>query len=145
MMIWAEICTWMDGLKVGKISRHLFEIARRTRWWYKVFGRYNDRRYEAHCVFEYLKEAGSFLSRRVRSTFSPPADKSYGEVNCTQSSPFVGLKSARRGVSKVIRHWTHPRGHFRIGYYVLDVPKGVDSPKFDWRPGIRAKRFGLAL
>ena len=30
MMIWAEICTWMDGLKVGKISRHLFKIARRT-------------------------------------------------------------------------------------------------------------------
>ena len=145
MMIWAEICTWMDGLKVGKISRHLFEIARRMWWWYKVFGCYNDHWYEAHCVFEYLKEVGSFLSRCMRSTFSPLADKSYREVNCTQSLPFVGLKSARHGISKVIQHWTHPRGHFCISYYVLDVPKGVDSPKFDQGPRIRAKRFGLAL
>ena len=145
MMIWVEICTWMDGLEVGKISWHLFEIIRRTWWWYKVFGCYNNCRYEAHCVFEYLKEAGSFLSRHVRSIFSPLADKSYGEVDCTQSLPFVGLKSACCGVSKVIQHWTHPRGHFRVSYYVLDVPKGVNSPKFDRGPGIRENRFGLVL
>ena len=145
MMIWAEIRTWMDGLKVRKISWHLFKIARRMWWWYKVFGRYNNCWYKAHCVFEYLKEAGSFLSRHVRSTFSPPGDKSYGEVNCTQSLSFIGLKSAHHSVSKVIWHWTHPRGCFCVGYYILEVLKGVDSPKFDRRPGIRAKRFGLAL
>ena len=145
MMIWVEICTWMDGLEVGKIFWHLFEIARRTWWWYKVFGHYNDCWYEAHCVFDYLKGEGSFLSRHMRSTFSPPADKSYGEVNCTQSSPFVSLKSAHCGISKVIQHWTHPRGHFCIGYYILDVPKGINSPKFDQGPGIRVKRFILAL
>ena len=55
-------------------------------------------------MFDYLKEAGSFLSRHMRSTFSMPADKSYEEINCTQSSPFVSLKSAHCGVSKVIQH-----------------------------------------
>ena len=145
MMIWVEICTWMGSLEVGKICWHLFEIVRRTQWWYIVFGCYNDHQYKAHCVFEYLKEASSFLSRCVQSTFSPQADKSYGEVNCTQSSPFIGLKSASCSISKVIWHWTHPRGHFCVNYYILDVLKSVDSPKFDWRPTTRVKRFGLAL
>jgi hypothetical protein len=95
----AELCMWMNCREVTYIIRYFFAIAVSSHFGHDPKACKSSSRDKGHCVIKHSTIPLCIFYGRMRTSLTPYADKSEGEMDGNQCAPFISLKCSSRCIA----------------------------------------------